>query len=1039
MTEHTPAMVRREEEAYLSRVNQRIPERLKEVRAVLAQVKQNGFSGGRVGAQQKPRYERERDDLLSLQKRPPYFGRFDIRDCSSGSPATVETFYVGYASIETNEGGDCPNQTNHLVVDHRAAICSLFRRYTGPGAACYDAPDGTVNVDFLGLRRITIQDGQIVTVFDGQGKRLDVEAEPSTNEFNLGGRWIDPLLAVLERRHAAGRLGDIVETIQAEQDAVIRRKADVLVVQGPAGSGKTVCALQRAAQLLFDRREHQRTLLSQRGIEQQAAWISAQQILVLSPNAIFSNYISQVLPDLNEEAIRQALFDEELRRTLRARLPVYTVTGPDGNERRRAYQLEKRRDRYEALLGASTDSGRMAGAAFKGSHALLAHLQAHVAALTVALEAVFAVDILLDDYHSGDEGDAPGVFFGRHTLVRLFREALNNEQPPARALDRVFAAVRARERDYTDRRVVSARTRARLAREVDTFEQDARTAVAKHLRALPDMMRAFWSHFQTDLEVQEGETTITAADAESVAAAKQSLLALDKGAILYEDFVPALLLDGLVNGFDNHEFARQFSGAVHAIIDEGQDYSPLHFEYLRRLLPRECGLTIVGDVYQGIDPALCLADWNHLAPVFGTRLVRSDLTRSYRSCREITNFASAILGPEARIDNVHRSGRRPRLIHLPDEASKTIPEAAKETFLADAVATETLRLQEAGHRSVAVVCRTRAEAGRLTRRLKSRGLTVRALKDQAEITSDNGGLLVVPLHLAKGLEFDAVVVADAGAGAYARAWDRRALYAACTRPLHALSLVCFGPPSSFVPPALPVGAEAENAPEPLYDYDVSQPPSGVTTKAPRTGKQDSFQDVALMIAALDLTQNEVQAAGENVSQQNSLQSIPARTSESDAQMALETQQMASLLAPWKALALEAPQWQEIEAFIVSLRILAAGKQQQRERMSAARGALSADIERMKEEFGADLSGFYTGFATWEAETCPAEQVEKALDRLGSLRTCLEAYNAADVLSAPLDQRPALRRRQEELESVVPREVTALTALLVTSNTEAQQS
>ena len=105
----------------------------------------------------------------------------------------------------------------------------------------------------------------------------------------------------------------------------------------------------------------------------------------------------------------------------------------------------------------------------------------------------------------------------------------------------------------------------------------------------------------------------------------------------------------------------------HAVVDEAQDYSLAHYEYIKRCLPSKCTLTIVGDVNQALNPMLNLHDYDVLETVFPARIKRLELTKSYRSSLEITEFASRILPGSPRMDNVRRSGSRPKLVSVPIE------------------------------------------------------------------------------------------------------------------------------------------------------------------------------------------------------------------------------------------------------------------------------------------------------------------------------------------------------------------------------------
>ena len=211
---------------------------------------------------------RRREDALFEGSGPLCFGRIDTDD--------RDRWYIGRRHVEDDEA-------NPVVVDWRAPVSAGFYRATAVD------PCG---VDFR--RRFSVVDREIVSIFD----------EDLTDPDTPGGSGLpDPLLAELERSRT-GRMRDIVATIAAEQDIIIRAPIDeLLVVQGGPGTGKTAVGLHRAAFLLF---QHRLALLD-------------SQVLVLGPNPLFLRYIAEVLPSLGETAVRQATLGALLAAKYRVR------------------------------------------------------------------------------------------------------------------------------------------------------------------------------------------------------------------------------------------------------------------------------------------------------------------------------------------------------------------------------------------------------------------------------------------------------------------------------------------------------------------------------------------------------------------------------------------------------------------------------------------------------------------------------------------------------------------------------------------------
>ena len=196
----------------------------------------------------------------------PFFGRVDfIYD----GEEEAETFYIGIGNF-SKESGRLP-----LVYDWRAPVSSLFYDYD-KGEAYYDAPAGRMEGEVLSKWQYKIRNGKMIYEFES-----DVKIDDEILKAELGS-------------NGDVQLKNIIRTIQKEQNAIIRNTSDrIMVIQGAAGSGKTSIALHRIAYLLYHDRKN----------------LKASSVLVLSPNGVFADYISHILPELGEENIREMSFD----------------------------------------------------------------------------------------------------------------------------------------------------------------------------------------------------------------------------------------------------------------------------------------------------------------------------------------------------------------------------------------------------------------------------------------------------------------------------------------------------------------------------------------------------------------------------------------------------------------------------------------------------------------------------------------------------------------------------------------------------------
>lgn len=205
----------------------------------------------------------------------PYFGRVDFCYEDEDEP---ETYYIGIANLAKGRAA------NPYVFDWRAPVSSLFYDYD-KGSAQFEAPAGVLTGEITRKKQYKIKNGKLIYVLE--------------NDINID----DEILQQALSEHANASLKSIVTTIQKEQNSIIRdTKHRILAVQGCAGSGKTSVALHRIAYLLYHNRKS----------------LNAAQVLILSPNSIFADYISRILPELGEENICEMTFDDFAYRELRA-------------------------------------------------------------------------------------------------------------------------------------------------------------------------------------------------------------------------------------------------------------------------------------------------------------------------------------------------------------------------------------------------------------------------------------------------------------------------------------------------------------------------------------------------------------------------------------------------------------------------------------------------------------------------------------------------------------------------------------------------
>ena len=604
---------------------------------------------------------------LQKLRQSPYFGRVDFMPRGQKDP---EACYIGIHGFFDD------HSNTHLVYDWRAPISTLFYDFE-TGEAAFASPDGEVRGEIMRKRQLRIREGELQLVFESSLNIVD-----------------DVLQDELARASDEG-MRNIVATIQRDQNAIVRNEdAHTLIIQGVAGSGKTSIALHRVAFLLYRFRDT----------------LSSKDILIISPNRVFADYISNVLPELGEEAIREIsmeqladeLLDHEYR--FQSFFEQTTVLAEKHDEALR------QRIEFKASAGFLEQLGEYAG-----------HVEANrCAAVDIRLGQRIIPDTFIEEC------------FARHPRIAL-TERLR------RVLNEVETAIRVHYRyEVTpeERRILR-----------DALKGMHRSAT------LRQTYKAFYDWL-----------------------GKPELFQTVKGKLEYADVFPLAYLKMRLDGMEN-----PYREIKHLLIDEMQDYTPVQYAVLARLF--SCRKTVLGDVAQSVNPYSASRIEDVRRALFGASLVK--LTRSYRSTLQVMEFALQI-SPDPDLVPMQRHGPAPRVIRCRTRAAEL-----------DVLLEQIADFHAAGQGSLGILCKTDRQAQRLAQDLAEAGIEHTLFDEHS--TAFSSGVVVCSAHMAKGLEFDRVLVPGVTESAYATPMDRNLLYVACTRAMHGLVLTHTGKPSEFLP------------------------------------------------------------------------------------------------------------------------------------------------------------------------------------------------------------------------------------------------
>lgn len=661
----------------------------------------------------------ERRQALIKSEPEPYFGRLDFQE----NGKTEQTpLYIGKVGFDREEAGEHP-----MVIDWRAPVASLFYSFTGGSdSASYEAPEGLIEGLVYLKRNVVIR------------KQILERVSDTYNRESGGPAVSDEFLVYRLGENKDNRLRDIVSTIQAEQDKIIRAaKNTALIIQGVAGSGKTTVALHRLAFLLYQYKEQ----------------VSAEKMIIFAPNHMFLDYISDVLPELGVGDIQQRTFADWASELLDV-----SMTAGDTSETLGFW--------FETVTGGTPDIDDNVRGRYKGSLRLMNLIQRCVESLeTTALP-------------EGDFSPWDGAVLRQETIAEWFNEEYK-PYPLAKRKERVLARLHR----WVEMELKKSSSQAVLKERKKKAAQREKSYGGKWPKFEPLMLykQLFGAAKISGLWLQELESEIPK---EVLEATRKDL---KKNVIREEDLTPLLYFHCLMNEITGEQ---RFD---HIVIDEAQDFSPFQVALLDKFV-RGHSFTILGDLSQGIHAYRGIHTWEEMSSLFDAQSrAYFALTRSYRSTMEIIEFANGILekgvGSDLLAVPVFRSGDAVRLISHNGAASR------------EADLRRALRHLRANgnYRTISILTRTLREAEELHGLMCAEWPELHLIDGSKQ--TYQGGLSVLPVYLSKGLEFDAVIVADADSTHYAeKPWDAKLMYVGCTRALHELWLLHGAQLPSYIVP-----------------------------------------------------------------------------------------------------------------------------------------------------------------------------------------------------------------------------------------------
>lgn len=570
-------------------------------------------------------YEEEEHKILLLEKmiKSPYFARIDFKFDDEDE---FEKIYIGRSSLRKN------SYQEMYVYDWRSPIASVFYRFM-TGEAFYDAPCGRVTGELNLKRQYEIKNGKLEYFFDS-----DVQI-------------VDEFLRQLLSQNTTAKMKAIVETIQHEQDVVIRdMENDLLMVQGVAGSGKTSIALHRAAYLMYQ------------GLQTK---LSANNIMIISPNSIFEQYISNVLPELGEDNVISSVFEDILSELLNGR------------------KIQSRNDFLENLIVNS-----------KYKEISRNSIEFKTSSFFREILDQFLIDIprqwieFEDVYYEGK-----CVVSGQILKDKILGRP---ETPLGIKLEQL--------EDYILEQIFGTGKGRGHKEEKNLIKQEIQKFIKIDIVELYKILFSNEAYFYSLLQnsnLSQGIKSIWEYTREN----------LEADRLYYDDAIAIAYLYLKIYGTNKYKNIKQ------VVIDEAQDYYPLQYEIFN-LLFSNAKFTILGDMKQTLAKKEDISFYEQIQKILNKKkssLIMLD--KSFRCTNEILNFSLKFIEKSSQIKSFNRNGDSPK-VYIADNSEIFIDEIVKEINLC----------QEKGFQSICLICKTEKNSTYLFNKIKHK-LDIQLIKN----------------------------------------------------------------------------------------------------------------------------------------------------------------------------------------------------------------------------------------------------------------------------------------------------------------------
>ena len=726
------------EKEKLKEVSENLESEEKEIEKNLSTTSTNYDKDSYVRAQLIYVGNKKLKDLKKIKSKP-YFARIDF----TAKGEALEKLYIGKLSVLDSK------TQRPIIIDWRAPISNLY--YDGRvGNSSYDSPGGKVEGEITLKRQYFIEEGELKKYSD-----IDLKAN-------------DELLQVALEEKADDRLKNIVATIQGEQNNIIRADMNkALVVQGVAGSGKTTIALHRIAYLIYNCDKE----------------FDPEDFMITAPNKFFLNYISNVLPDLGVENVKQYTFEDLAYEIIGKRLKI-----SDSNEKLVTIVNKE----FDEINNGDVNT------IIKESK------------LKSSIEFKTEVDSFLkeveENYLPKKDFVLENVRIMRYeNIQKLFTETykdLDFEKRINEVKKHVFSKIK-NNKEIIEKTIIAKRTakiKAMLKDEnlTEDMQREKRIEIFEETEKVLKRLNnddikivdfyfneinkkdaiEYYKDFIDKFIFDKLEDTILASYL-----VRNTMKNLNKGEVTFEDLAPIIYIHYKIYG------TKIKSNLRHVIVDEAQDYGEFQFSMLKTIL-KSNSMTILGDIAQGVHSYRGIDNWKKFIDVEFPEgdVVYTTLEKTYRTTKEIMHKANEVIEKLPEFEKQFIVKGQPVIdrkdsIHISQmqNEDETIKECIKKIE----------EYTENGFKSIAIIGKDIDECKTIKKQIDKYNKNVKLI--QSKDSEYNAGISIVPSYLAKGLEFDSVILFNVNDEKYKNTvLDIKLLYVAITRAMSKLDVFYTG-------------------------------------------------------------------------------------------------------------------------------------------------------------------------------------------------------------------------------------------------------